>query len=308
MVFLKSLYVNLKKVIIGLLFAVASFTDHRKISETSDIAVIVFSKDRPVQIEALLRSVLKYFSGNCSWYILWRASNDEIADAYYAIFSSFTNNKFTFIRETHFKHDLIYILRFSRHSGIIFMVDDLIFIDYFDSSILIGLQPLQQVASLRLSPCISYCQPRNCLSPPPKFNISSQGTWLEFSWTESTGDWSMPISLDGHLFSRSEILRLIKYIHFKAPNSLEASLGYFKFLFKYRKGLCLSLPAIRNFAFNRVQSENEDFPCGSWTPERMLMKWSTGWQLDIIALADYDAISCHVEVEPVFERRSFDIP
>ena len=300
----KKFIVDSKRLLWGLKFASAALFNHSKISKTDDIAIVVFSKDRPVQIEALLRSALKFFKGNCSWHILWQASNSQISQTYSSVFSSFSNqSNFKLKREVNFKSDLVDILVNSKHRGVIFMVDDLLFIDYFDASNLIGLDPLFEIASLRLWPGNSYCQPRNCSFPPPPFESSSDRPWLKFSWTESRGDWSMPISLDGHLFSRSEILRLIKHVQYKAPNSLETSLGDFSFLFKKRKGLCRPLPVIRNFAFNRVQLENEDFPCGSWNPERMLEKWHDGWQLNIESLAALDAISCHVDVDPEFELR-----
>jgi hypothetical protein len=300
---IQSLLSSWKKILLCFQLGAAALSDRAKISDTTDIAIIVFSKDRPVQLEAMLRSAKKFFSGNCTWFILWRASSKQYTDAYTSLFSGKENCNINFVQETDFKTDLLGILKNSRHHGLIFMVDDILFVNHFDACAYIGLDPLFEIASLRHWPGISYCQPQMLYSPPPGLKISHKIPWLQFSWRESVGDWSMPVSMDGHLFSRTEILRLFKYVNFKAPNSFEKNLGDFRFLFKYRRGLCMSSPVIRNFAFNRVQSENEDFPCGSWNSDRMLEKWLTGWHLDIEALADLDAHSCHVEVEPVFERR-----
>ena len=294
-----------KKKLSILPFEVATIFDHSKVSDTADIAIIVFSKDRPVQLEALLRSANKFFRGNCTWFILWRASCKKYSEVYTTIASENRAQNFHFVQECDFKTDLLGILKTSQHLGLIFLVDDLIFVNNFDASAFLGLDPLFEIASLRHWPGLSYCQPQSLRSPPPTLKLSRNIPWFLYSWGEALGDWSMPVSMDGHLFLRSEILRLIHHLKFKAPNSLEKSLGDFRYLFKYRTGLCMPKPIIRNFAFNRVQSENEDFPCGSWSADQMLEKWLTGWQLDIDALAGLDAQSCHIDVEPIFERRQY---
>ena len=284
-------------------FLLKLYSQRYKISDASDIAIIVFSKDRPMQIEALLRSASKYFKNDCSWSILWHASNSDFAQGYESVFTSMSSRNFNAIRETNFRADLLDILESSEKHGVIFLVDDLIFVNYFDASYFTGVNPFFQVPSLRLWPGATYCQTKSLQTPTPEFKSINHSQWLQFSWRHSKEDWAMPLSLDGNLFSRIEILRLLNRSQFRAPNSLEGALGNFRFLFKFRKGLCLSKAVIRNFAFNRVQTENEDFPCGSWDSVSLLQKWSAGWRLDINALGELDAQSCHLNVDPLFEWR-----
>jgi hypothetical protein len=275
------------------------------IRATSDVLIVVFSKDRPVQLEALLRSAEECFRGDCSMVVLWRATSDSLSQVYSEVFTKYASRNISFVRESSFRDDLIALLNDSTSRGVMFLVDDLLFVDQFDASLLVGLNLLEVIPSLRLCPGISYCQTQSSASQPPRLSQYKGGStsWLQFSWLESNGDWAMPVSTDGHIFLRMKILNLMRRLRFSAPNSLEKCLGAYRFLFKFSKGLCLRKAAIRNYAFNRVQSEDLSFPCGDWSHEFMLNQWLAGKHLDIKSLSNLPAASCHVCVTPDFEDR-----
>jgi hypothetical protein len=279
--------------------------DLRLDGHAGEIAVVVFSKDRPVQLEALLRSADRHMQGSANWAILWHASNTVVEDAYRSLLEHWESRGRLFIRQYHFRKDLLSILSgFPTERAVLFLVDDLLFVGAFDLSLFSRLNLRRQLPSLRLGTQISYSQPQGVASPPPGLSPSAIEPWLEFSWTESCGDWAMPLSLDGHLLPLDETRFLCSQLSFHAPNSLEKALGCYRFLYKHRRGLCLNQSTLVNFAFNRVQSENADFPCGEWSPEMMLAKWNEGYRLDIEGLAKEKASSCHVVREPLFEPRT----
>ena len=265
---------------------------------------IVFSKDRPLQLDALLRSVQQFVSGRFRLSILWQASDDEMAKAYQEVLHRSISIIDESRRETHFRSDLNSLLASKTESSVSFLVDDLLFIQPFDCNSLANINLWKCIPSLRLGRGITYCQPTQLASPPPVLNAKALSPWLSFRWTDSVGDWSMPTSLDGHVFLTAEMRLLSRALQYKAPNSLEKVIGGYRFWFKFRSGLCFERPVIRNFAFNRVQTENEDFPCGETDSQMLLSKWNDGWQFDLSLLFEASANSCHVVVEPAFERHA----
>lgn len=275
-----------------------------RIRSSDDVAFVVFSRNRPLQLEALLRSAAKYVSGHAQWRVLWRADTPAYRSAYKEVLAhAGLGGEIPAVEEIDFRRDLIAVLGALQTRGLIFLVDDLIFRRAFDLHNLSGIHPSRALASMRLGAEIEYCQPKNENSLPPVLKPWRGSVWLQFSWREARGDWSMPVSLDGHLFGREELLWLLRRISFRAPNSLEAALGAYRFLFKFRRGLCLQEPVILNLAFNRAQTEIQDFPCGTAGLEDMLERWESGFRLNLDALSKIEAKACHVVTEPVFEPR-----
>ena len=208
----------------------------------------------------------------------------------------------TSIVEENFFADTIDALENADSPAVMFLVDDLLFVRDFRVDWLAPLSLTSVVPSVRLDAKITYSQPHECESPPPELR-AGRGPWNYFSWTESNESWAMPLALDGNVFGRREILALLKRLPFKNPNSLEAEMGQYRFWFKYRKGSCLPERCIQNFALNRVQVENETFPCGEHTVESLLAKWDDGYQIDIDEMSEIESDSTHIVCEPIFEFR-----
>lgn len=269
------------------------------------LSIIVFSKDRPLQLDGLLRSMKRHLAGNFSCSILWKATSKEMAAAYREVFETHAQNLRECCEENDFRRNLFSMIsKTDSDSFLTFLVDDILFINPFDISWLRGINPFNAIPSLRLSPEISFCQPGSIETPPPSFQTITSSHWLKFSWLKSKGDWAMPLSVDGNIFSRDDIMALCEKIVFSAPNTFEQAMGPYRFLFKHRSGMCLKRPVIRNFAFNRVQTEIFDFPCGEISSEKFLQLWQNGMQLDIDHLAKVSARSCHVICEPYLTKRN----
>ena len=179
-------------------------------------------------------------------------------------------------------------------------MDDIIFIRDFDTHWIKDLDLQCTVPSIRLDDRVTFSQPSGQNCPPPSMKASPDSPWLEYSWTDAIGPWAMPLSVDGNVFDRREILVLLEGIAFKAPNSLEKALGPYRFWFKRRRGYCLPQRGIINLALNRVQQENEDFPCGECNAHEMLLRWQSGQRLDWLTMAEAEDHSTHVVANPVY--------
>lgn len=268
-----------------------------------DIQVVVFSKDRAAQLDLLLRSWARHGVGAPRVDVLWHSTSDRHERAYREVFERHRAVVARRTQQTHFRADLLRMLRLGAASRVMFLVDDLVLRARFDFAWLDGVDPLRAVASLRLGPEVNYCQTQARPIQPPPLRPAFDG-WLQFNWCEAWGDWAMPLSLDGNLFHRGEMCAILSRVPFKAPNSLEHALGPYRFLFRRRRGLCRPAPALLNLALNRVQSEEFDFPHGEVDAEQLLRQWEEGLELDLSAVESLDAKSCHVVVEPAFARRA----
>lgn len=113
----------------------------------------------------------------------------------------------------------------------------------------------------------------------------------------------MPLSVDGNVFDRKEILAILKRVSFKAPNSLEKALGPYRFLYRFRRGLCREQPTLVNLALNGVQTEGFNFPHGECSAQELLQAWQSGMMLDLEAVEKMVSNSCHSTMVPPLRAR-----
>lgn len=286
-----------KKILMSLALNVISSNT----KEEKGLSILIFSKDRPMQLEALLQSVRKSIGGEFQLVVQWSTSSAEFEHAYDQLLKANKDLIYKSVKEVDFKKDLIGILETAKFSRLMFLVDDILFTNPFDVSWLEGLDLKKVVPSVRLWSGINYTQPSDVSSPPPVLQPYLKGPWQKFSWVKSNGYWAMPLAVDGNIFDKKEILFLLKRSQFKAPNTLEKALGPYRFLFKYRQGLCLDRPVILNFALNRVNIENSDFACGEeYSSEILFELWNKGKKIDLNAMQKIRSNSCHIICAPVF--------
>lgn len=265
--------------------------------------VLVFSKDRAMQLDLLLRSWAENGLNAPRLTILWKASTDEHAESYKEVFARNAAVIGEVRGEADFKQDVIDILRQSVAARVFFLVDDLVLVGKFDFSLIENGNPYHEVISLRLGRHITYCQTHALATLPPVLTPFRRSPWLSFSWNESRGDWAMPLSVDGNIFSRKEMLKILQAVSFRAPNSMEAALGPFRIVFRIRRGLCLPRAVLCNFALNRVQAEDYHFPHGDISAASLLAAWRDGWAFDLNSVTGTVYDGCHVTIAPKLLRR-----
>lgn len=258
--------------------------------------IIIFSKNRAMQLDLLCKSILENSSTTPRVIILWTATTEAHEKAYQEVLTRNSSIIGTALKEINFRWNLLYELKKTQESKVLFLVDDLIFLRKFDFATLESINTSTQIPSLRLGKNIEFCQPEDRFTGTPHLSVTG-GNWLRFSWMSKSGDWGMPLSVDGNVFNTKEIFAILSRAEFKAPNSLESALGPYRFLFKYRRGLCLQNPVIINLAINRVQTENFHFPHGSIDTDYLLDLWNKGYEIDRKKIENMQFNSCHAIIE-----------
>lgn len=268
--------------------------------------VLVFSKDRALQLELFLRSYAQYMSTPLPLTVMYRASSDAHRQAYEEVFAGYTASELTAIAENAFKPDLLAVLRASNARHVIFFVDDIVFIHPVDTRLLEQWDAREGILSLRLGRNITHSYNRGgIVQPQPQpFESATLGEQPLARWRWSTGalDWSLPTSLDGHLLPLPDLVPVIEQASFKAPNSLEGAIGQFKFLFKYGWGYCWERARIMNLPLNTVKTEDYDFPHQGLDVEQLLQAFQSGLRLDVSQLPIAEHDSCHMAWTPQLKR------
>lgn len=182
---------------------------------------IIFSKNRPMQLRSLLESMIHFIDENLinSISVLFTFEPNH-QEGYYKLFSEFPKVKF--LKETNFRDQTISLVtQASNHVS--FLVDDIIFYKEIKNEII----PFsgEVCFSLRLGKNCKYSHPANTWYKQPAF--TEDQNYISWGWNNSEYDFAYPFSLDGHVFSKKEILSILESISFRNPNTLESSMMYF---------------------------------------------------------------------------------
>jgi hypothetical protein len=140
------------------------------------IDCLIFSKDRPAQLDLLLRSIDRHAPGLYrSLAVLWQASAGVYADGYA-------------VCEREHPGEWV-------HQGI-FILD-----------VWAWLEQAGEVVSFLVDDDVFY---RDAQAP------------LELPWSYRGGDYDYPFSLDGNVYAKADVVKLLRGLHFTNPTDLEA--------------------------------------------------------------------------------------
>lgn len=265
---------------------------------------VIFSKDRPLQLAALLASYAELVKDPPRLHVLFVASDERYRAAYEEVFRETAAPLGEVIAERRFRDDLLPLLDRIAAPRIFFLVDDILFVRPVDLAPLLALDPARFVPSLRLAPHLTRCYTMDAAQPIPAFleGAVPGEDLLAWRWRDGALDWSYPLSVDGHLFSTAEIRVLANAVAFKAPNSFEGALQDHRAQYLDRLGVCFREARIVNVPVNKVQGE---FPnrAGEIDTASLLEVWRSGRRLDHRRLFGVRNESAHQELELAFVPR-----
>ncbi|MCD4743242.1 MAG: hypothetical protein K8R67_12270, partial [Desulfobacteraceae bacterium] len=119
--------------------------------------------------------------------------------------------------------------------------------------------------------------------------------YIYWKWNEGSSYWGYPLSVDGHIFSKQEILFMVSVSEFTAPNSLEIVLQSFQYAFLDRFGASFPISKIVNVPLNRVQDEYLNKSEG-YREEDLLSQWDKGYRFKYEELYEMISNSPHEDI------------
>jgi len=271
--------------------------------------VIIFSKDRAMQLDLLLQSILLNFNvEDYKLNILYKVSNDEYNRGYNTIRDLYP--QFTYKKEESFKQDLLSLFNDSKYT--VFLTDDDIIYQSFnlnnDELHNIFMLTEANCFSLRLGLNTKHCYTMQRLNDLKNFkthNFYYDTDLIEsvISWKvgDGTNDYAYPMSVDGHIFKTEYIKNLCQILEYANPNLFEAMLSNFSrnemIISSYQNSKLVNSP------INKVQDifQNLSGMKYRYSVEDLNEMYLDGLILNLEKM-NFDEINgCHQEIRPIFK-------
>ena len=198
--------------------------------------LMIFSKNRALQLYALLESIEKYIDPRHINVSVLCKYEEEHIESLKEVKQRFQSHNF--IDETNFRDHVqeflssgpgaIKGLEFLSSDANIaaFLTDDIIFkehVDILQIEEIIGSNPSVLGFSLRLGLHIYDCYALNKEQPAPFGNVYPPNLFV-WNWRDAEMDWEYAFSVDGHIFRKSHLREWSSMIEYYHPNSYEEAL------------------------------------------------------------------------------------
>jgi hypothetical protein len=297
--------------------------------------VVVFSKDRALQLEGCLSSFARHVEDAASarMVVIYAASSPRFLRQYRELASEHAMRA-KFVLEENFRgqllgtlastspgsaaggQDLLSRLLRRRPPGqeepsdyVLFLVDDALFVRPFSIAAAreaLRANPDALGFSLRLGRNTTQSYVLNRAQRLPLFQNAGPNM-LKFDWTRADGDFGYPLEISSSVYRLSTMASLVRILPFSDPNTLESQLSLRAKGFRRGKAslLCPETSVVFSVPLNRVQEVfgNRAGDDPEWSIERLADKFDKGYRLDTGALDGFVPAACHQEIEPSFMMR-----
>lgn len=278
------------------------------------VAVVIFSKDRPAQLDLLLRSWSEQVP---EWpqfavSVLYKSTDAAFDRGYEIVQRTFPT---VFLRPEDasrtFKGHVLALMEREERELFHFLADELVFLRGYSTRDR-PFQLLRQrrdiaAVSLRMSPRINFSQPLNLSTPPPRgfrdniWTWKSMPLWMErvtrvFGVHSAWGDWRLQINVDGNVMRYPEILA-----HFRTLPEIR-NLNHLETVFIENPLpepylVCYPESRLINLALNRVDPHSQ-YPFAGHSAQEFNQRFLAGERLSYKQLVGLNHNACHIIVEP----------
>lgn len=276
-------------------------------------AVVIFSKDRPAQLDLLLRS---WSEQAPEWprfavSVLYKSTAPEYDRGYDIVRRTFP--MVFFQPEDHartFKGHVLALIEREERELFHFLADELVFIRGYSTED----EPFQKLrrrpdiaaVSLRISPRVDFAQPIDLKTPPPPLHDyvwtwRSRPLWLEriarvFGVHSARGDWRLQINVDGNVMRYPQIRAHFRTLpEIRGLNHLETVFVENPLPQPYL--VCYPESRLVNLALNRVDPHS-NYPYAGHTAADFNRRFLAGERLSYRSLVGLNHNACHIIVEP----------
>jgi hypothetical protein len=270
------------------------------------VAGVVFSRDRPLQLEALLRSFLLHCCDReaVQLRVLYAATSARHVALYEALAEEYPS--VTFVRERDFRGDFLAALGDVPY--VLLLVDDTLFVaDFSLTEVTTALEERSEALgfSLRLGRNTTYVYTLDRPQPMPPFAETSPGV-LELDWRAATFAFGYPLEVSSSLYRAGDLRPIVERLAFTNPNTLEVELDRAARADSTLRGrlLCFERSVAFSAPLNVVQQVFPNRASGrvEYTAEALADAFAAGDRIDVTAYAGLVPDACHVEVELAWRR------
>lgn len=274
------------------------------------ISAVIFSKNRALQLDLLLKSIYKNFSQCNQIKVIWK-TNEEHKISYDILNKEHCSKVYSIQQNSNFYEDVYNACKSCKNSHIVFFTDDDIVyrpID-IDTNILNTINDKFCCYSLRLGLNTNKRQVENNWYTDFPNNIH-QFTSNTICWNRTSmpigSYWAYPLSVDGHIFHKTIITNILYEIftwsnlhkYTQTPNKLEGLMQ--RFFFEIGPLMIANNhSSVVNSPNNRVQSEyvNRSGDIHSYCEDFLNQIYLNGTRININNL-DFSNICCpHTELD-----------
>lgn len=270
------------------------------------IDIFIWSKDRPLQLDACLRSIADNFINHGNIYVLYDFSNENFYNGYKKIFEKSYNLNIMFIRQTieTFKKVNEEVLDLIKTEFSLGLCDDSMFIDKTDISEIINYLKINNnisCISLRLGKNIKKHYVSKLEMKKPNF-IEENG-YLCWDWRNSEGDWAYPFAVETQIFNHDWYKNFVKKLDYNIPTTLEGSFcsnpnsfGNLMISFENSK--------ISNICINRVQNYSNNLydKTRDYNPEKLNNLFLNGFTINNEKIYKKSSEFLFQEIDLTFSR------
>jgi hypothetical protein len=284
--------------------------------------IIIFSKDRPMQLYACLESLIAQAHGieKHDVTVVYTWSTDRFQAGYDWIIKYFDDYPapcyLTFMDEGKTEEGKKYwpfkqcVMEHIGSDKVMFVVDDCIFTHPFSLAECekeLNLNPDAVGVSLRLGHNIDYCYTVNQLQKFPDYILTLQkGSLFKFNWVKGSLEFNNPFEVSSSIYRVREIKPFLENYQWKTPNQLEDVLGMLKKIYFPTKPMLLSYWNSKAFCnpANKVNPSNNRAGVDErYTIENLMTLWEGGYKIDVFRFDGFVNNAVHQEVDYEFIAR-----
>jgi hypothetical protein len=296
---------------------------------------IIWSKNRPAQLDLLLRSQKEFATGIESTLVLYSANGGIFRKGYDRC--RHLHPEIMWLRETDFRGQILRAMTTFTNEMLLGNSDDNVWINPVDLSD-VCLEPWVVALSLRLNPHVNLCQPASLAMEPPRLLIDVEGPpagYQELSsiarsentrvglyvgdqaeirargpfpgmiwrWDicDPRGCWGYPQPCDSNVYRRKWWQDLLARADFRNPGTMEDYMNTHRDkLRRYMR--CFDRSKITNICNNRVQSTSTCPSSCGWEPEVLAREFVIGGkQISLAPFRHLQSKQCHQSLEFIWE-------
>jgi glycosyltransferase involved in cell wall biosynthesis len=269
-------------------------------SETKQVVTVVFSKDRPLQLDAALASLLLRCTDpeRMEINVLYTTSSAYQEGLYRQLQLEYPG--VVFRRERHFRGDVLALV--AEAEFVAFVVDDALFVREFSvGTVIEELQSNDSAIgfSLRLGTNTTYCYPVDAQQDLPQFTTARPGV-LAFGWPGASHDFGYPFDLSSSVYRTADIEPILRRIPFSNPNLMEGRLAEraaasgprqpVLLCFERSVAFCIPANMVQTVAKNRAGTRAGESPIA------LAAAFERGCRIDVASYGDFPNTACHQDV------------